>query len=161
VGDDVALGQMLKRAGGRPGVFKATGLVSLQMYPSMRAMGRAMEKAALPILGRFHLSVLFATGFTLLLVEVVPFVLCTVAPAGLARALGGVASALLLTAAAAEARWCQRPWLATLAVPLGTAIMVAMTLAAGVKTWLRGEITWRDTRYSLKALREGQRLEFL
>jgi glycosyltransferase involved in cell wall biosynthesis len=159
VGDDVALGQLLKRAGARPGVFDATGLVSLQMYPSVRAMGRGMEKAALPILGRFRLSLLAATVGVLCLTEVAPFLLALLGPGAPARTLAGIASGFLLLSAVLEARWCHRPLLPTLLVPVGTTVMAVMTLRAGWSTWRRGSITWRDTEYSLKELRAGQRLE--
>lgn len=44
IGDDVALGMMLKRSGARPAVLNGRSEVSLEFYPSLRALSRSLEK---------------------------------------------------------------------------------------------------------------------
>lgn len=154
-GDDVALGMMVKRAGGHLELIDGQGHVSVPMYRSLPEFLRGIEKngsttATIPM--PVFVMALAALGALVLS----PLIALTVGPPWL-RALGGLAL-LAYTAAEIAALWTNtRRWLPALAWPLGGALM-----AYGLtrSTWLakrNGGVSWRGTFYSLDELAEGRR----
>lgn len=152
VGDDAALGVMLKRSGARQAVVIANGAVHLEFYDSLRGMARALEKngAAAPApLMLVMLAVLsmcelgFLVGFV---------------GGGVARVMALVG---FVVAVAVQLRVCGwlglRRWPAVLVgvavVPLVWAVGRSVVLA-----WWRGGVIWRGTFYPRAVLRAGARL---
>ncbi len=153
VGDDMALGALMKRAGVKCAVLVAQEAVTLEFYPSLAALFRALEKngaqapAAQMVGGLLALTAL-ELGFY----------------AGLWSGLAWVQLLSLATFALAVhtdwsvARWLRMPsWTALMpglgALPLNVAMLRSCLLAAA-----RGGVVWRGTFYATAVVRAGQRL---
>ncbi len=157
-GDDVALAQMVKRAGGTVEMVDGREFASVAIYRSVAELVRGIEKngsttAAYPF-------ALFAGVFAVLgAVLTAPAVALALGPDWL-RALAAV-TIVAYTAGDCVAVWVNtRQWAPGLAWPLGFAIMAYAMLRS---TWLahrRGGVYWRGTFYPLAQLAEGRRFTF-
>jgi hypothetical protein len=160
VGDDVALGQMLKHSGARSVAVNGRRAVSLQFYESVPHMARHVEKAAgLAAVGPL---MLFASSITLWVLEVSSFLALAVALAYSAWAVAATAAGLSLAAmgiSALAAHTMAQPLLPALLIPLGATVSTALTARAAVLAQLRGGIYWRGTFHSLEQLRGGARFK--
>ncbi len=153
IGDDAALGVMLKRSGARQAVLNGRSAVSLEFYPSYLALTRALEKngASIPfpallvgnlLLGVFECGFLagFFSGHTpLVLLSAATWVVAAMATEGLCRWLGFPRGSALF------------PFLGVL--PLAWAI-----LRSGALALIRGGVMWRGTFYPTPVVRAGLRL---
>jgi hypothetical protein len=153
IADDMGLGVMMKRSGAKCAVVAAPSGVSLEFYPSLSAMTRALEKN-----GAQAPAPLMLMGLAALLTAELGFY------AGLASAVPWVrlvAVASFLLAASTDffvARWLRMPaWPALFpgagAIPLAFAVARSCLLALK-----RGGIVWRGTFYPTVAVRAGQRI---
>jgi hypothetical protein len=153
IGDDAALGVMLKRSGARQAVLNGRSAVSLEFYPSIQALTRAIEKngASIPfpliLVGNLLLAVLecgFLAGFVS---GHLPLVL-----------LSAVTWAVAARATAALCRWLGfKPgsaWVPFVGVlPLAWAM-----IRSGALALVRGGVIWRGTFYPTPVVRAGLRL---
>lgn len=156
--DDLGLGQMIKRAGGRCGIAEGGGRVALQFYGSLGEMARGLEKNAFAFVGGYRFRRLLLAMGLLLAVEWMPFSGLMVLPGPWRWVAGGlVIWALALNGLCA--RFFRRPLLSALAFPLGTTVLAALMTRAGWLAWRRGGIDWRGTHYSIAALRAGSRVK--
>jgi glycosyltransferase involved in cell wall biosynthesis len=150
--DDVKLGLLLRRAGKRTRAFIGADDVEAHWGTNLLSMIRIMEKNYFAALG-FRFSVaLGVIGFTALLISIVLLGLVSGDAAGLAAALSPLG---LILPAAILARRTGWPWQSALGVPLVLPVFVCALLNSTFKTLFHGGIRWRDTFYSLKALRAG------
>ena len=150
--DDIKLGLLVRRAGGRSRVYFAPRDADADWCPGPRAMVKGLEKN------------LFAnTGFSLPRVAagagvVSAFWLLGMAgprvgtPAGIAAGQG--LAALAVPGVAAAVRLRMSP-LAGLLVPLAVPVMVVALVNSAWVTLRRGGVRWRDTFYPLAELRAG------
>jgi cellulose synthase/poly-beta-1,6-N-acetylglucosamine synthase-like glycosyltransferase len=153
IGDDVALGVMLKRSGARQAVLNGRSEVSLEFYPSLRALTRALEKngASVPF------PVLFFGNLFLVVLEcgLLAGVLSGHGPLRLlAVGTWAVASGVTL----GLSRWLGFPrwpaWIPFLGVlPLAWAMV-----RSGVLALVRGGVLWRGTYYPTSTVRAGSRM---
>jgi cellulose synthase/poly-beta-1,6-N-acetylglucosamine synthase-like glycosyltransferase len=153
IGDDAALGVMLKRSGARQAVLNGRSAVSLEFYPSFQALTRALEKngASIPfpaiLVGNLVLCVLecgFLAGFGLghplwVLLAAVSWAVAAGATVGLCRWLGFKPGSA----------WV--PFLGVL--PLAWAV-----IRSGALALVRGGVMWRGTFYPTPVVRAGLRL---
>lgn len=170
VADDVGVGYLARRGGGRAALALAGEDVSVEWYPSLGAMARGLEKNLFGVIGHYRLPRALARTALYAVTSAAPlFVLATagaaVAGAGPAAEHAGLAAAaaagVVGSAAFAAARVCrlgQRP-AAALLEPVGALVLCAMIVRSSVVTWWRGGIEWRGTFYPLSALRAGQRVK--
>jgi glycosyltransferase involved in cell wall biosynthesis len=152
IGDDVALGLMLKRAGARLRAINGVEDASVLFYPSFWAMARSLEKngASFPFWGIVAV-VLLVTGF-----ELSPL-FALAGPGGLR--LAGLA--LLLLAAGvtfAFTRWFREPAWPALVPWLGILPLALVMLRSALLAQLRDGVAWRGTFYSRAEVRAGGRL---
>lgn len=150
IGDDQALGVMLKRLGGAAQrVVVAREAVSLQFYPSFLALARALEKngAQAP----FPLVLLFLAVLTIL-------ELGWLAGFALAWPLGVSAWAFNAAVGLAVARWLGHPRWPALLPGLGFLPLAAAMGRSGLLAWRRGGVMWRGCFYPTALLRAGRRL---
>jgi glycosyltransferase involved in cell wall biosynthesis len=153
IGDDVALGVMLKRSGARQSVLNGRSEVSLEFYPSLRVLTRALEKngASVPfpvLLGGNLLLVVLECGLLaglfsghppLVLLAAGTWVVGSAVTVGLCGWLGFSRRSALL------------PFLGVL--PLAWA-----TIRSGVLALVRGGVLWRGTFYPTSLVRAGMRV---
>jgi hypothetical protein len=161
--DDVGLGMMIKRAGGRSFFAFAQQNLSVEWYPSVAAMFKGLEKNLFGSTANYHWWV---TGINVL-------ALCALAAApglallgGLIEGWGSLLSAGLTAWAThwafslcASQGWRSR--FSLLLVPLGLIMIGAMMIHAAWKCLKHGGVDWRGTRYPLAQLRSGQRVKLL
>jgi hypothetical protein len=154
VADDVALADMMKRAGGRSEVLRGGAHVGMQLYLNVREYARSAEKAATLFSFRVWPAVLGAAAS--LAIECAPLVLVPLA-GGLAWWLSATALLLALVATASLARACgQRPGPALL-FPLGVAMSAWAMLRAAILGRRQGGLRWRTTFYPAAQLLAGRR----
>ncbi len=153
IGDDAALGLMLKRWGARQRVVVAKTTVSLAFYPSCQAMVRALEKngASAPF------PILLSTLLTLLVLEsaaTIPLLFGDLRLQVLAALLWACASLCQY----AWSRWLELPRWPALVPFLGVfPLTYALVRSAVLAVW-RGGVMWRGTFYPTRILRAGMRL---
>jgi GT2 family glycosyltransferase len=162
--DDVGLGLMVKRAGGRSYFAFAQQHLTVVWYPSVAAMFKGLEKNLFGSTAnyRWWLTAIDTLGLTAL----------AAAPAlalfvGLSESRGLLSSAGLSALAlhwsfslcAATQGWRSR--FSLLFAPLGLLMIGAMMVHAAWKCLAQGGIDWRGTRYPLQQLRAGQRVKLL
>jgi hypothetical protein len=157
--DDVAFGQMMKASGARCAVRSAGDRLSLHFYRSLGEFLRGIEKNGYSVLGmlRLHLAALVAA--LVLLVEVGPFV-GVVWPGAppVARVVGGAALLVTSIVQGGIAAWAKRDVLPAVVPLFGPLVCLFGMVRAVVLAHARGGVTWRGTKYSLPALREGLRV---
>ena len=160
LGDDVALGMMLKRNGARSGMVNAALHVSVCWYDSLAQMARGSERGGFTVLARFSLLRALVLGTVMLCLELSPFV--ALLPMGLPvlQAVGGITAVLALAAATALNAWARRPVLPALLLPVASIVLVGFVIRAGYLGWRRGGIVWRGTFYQTQMLRKGARVRF-
>ncbi len=146
IGDDMALGVLMKRHGFRSRVLNGRDALSLDFYPSYVALARAVEKngaaAPFPTLVLANLSlVVLETGFF----------------AGPPALL--LAGLLLSIAASLRAcTWLGLPRWPCFAPGLGIALLSGAMLRSAVLCVVRGGVLWRGTLYPTAEVRAGNRL---
>lgn len=162
VGDDVALGMMMKRSGARCGVVGAQEHLSLRMYQDLRGVIQGTAKAACAV-----------SQYRLLPQVAIPALICaaTVAP-WIALGVGAAtthAGLLVLGALGAAAQWVgplvatrvlRLPRSSVLLAPVGSVLLQLIIGATGTAALLRGSVEWRGTKYPVAALRAGSRYRF-
>lgn len=154
IADDMALGLLLKRAGARQRVLVAQEAVSLEFYPSLRAMGRALEKngamapAALTLLG-LALVCALELGYLAAVISDDP----RVHGLGLISWLLGAATQLGIS------RWLRVPLWPALLPGLGVVPLAFAIARSALLAWRRGGVTWRGTFYPTAVVRAGRRIQ--
>jgi hypothetical protein len=159
--DDLALGQMLKAHGARARVLNAAGSIWLDFYPSVGEFVRGGEKNSFALLGAFSYVRLALVLCALLGLELgacvpvawpdTPWSVRAGAALALALSTGG---GLLVN------RWLARPANEVVLWPVAIVVFVLGAVRSGWLALRRGGIVWRDTPYSIAALREGRRVRF-
>jgi cellulose synthase/poly-beta-1,6-N-acetylglucosamine synthase-like glycosyltransferase len=156
--DDVGLGRMLQARGARCAFATGFQHVSVEWYPTLRAMFRGLEKnffaAAHYSAARLFLSVGLIWG--MLLGPAAAFL------SGRPVLIGLGAACLILSAADSlllSRRYGKR-LLPSLLLPAGFFLMFLMQLRSGLKCLIRGGMEWRGTFHSLRELRAGQRVRW-
>lgn len=145
IGDDMALGVMLKRTGAKCAFVNACDEISLEFYPSYDAMMRAVEKngaqAPAPVmLAGLALLTFLEFGFYA------------------AREVGVVVYFVAVITEFLVAQWLRRPlWVALLpgVGALGLNFAMARSCLLAIK---RRGVVWRGTFYSTATVRAGRRL---
>jgi glycosyltransferase involved in cell wall biosynthesis len=158
--DDVGVGLLMKRAGGRSGIYASAGEVHLEWYGSFADTIRGLEKNAFAGFARF--SGLRATWMILFLLVV---------------SFGGVAIALAMHSLilfcgyllvfsilpALGILWAKSEqkigfWIG-LFIPIGFLLIAYVLARSSWKTLRQRGIYWRETFYSIDELRAGQRVK--
>ena len=148
--DDLVLGRLLKRHGGRAAVWHGDRTVEVDWYASARGLVRGMEKNAYSGMNyRLWAAVLSTAG---LLLHAALFVFPLVLH-GLWRLVAIADLAVIVVATGACARLVGQSPLCALLQPVSVLLMAfAQTRAVALTIW-RGGIEWRGTFYSLSSLR--------
>ncbi len=147
--EDYALGRRVRAAGMRQRMVFAPGLVLVRWATGMGGIVRGMTKNAFAAMG-FHLwaAAVFCgfAGIVFLLPLLGLVWWRTVLPSVIALACVAVHYRAMAEVTGVEARW---GWM----YPLGAgAVVWAMVRSVAVTLW-RGGVRWRETFYSLRALR--------
>ena len=155
--DDLGLGLMMKRWGNRAQVVFAQPQLSLDWYSSIGEMIRGLEKNSPGLTHYRWWKALAMVAF---------FVGCLVAPGGLLclpmivsiGLLVGLLGVALIASRVLAKRTCFSLGSFLLA-PVGFAMLTFIFVRSCCLLWWRGGVSWRGTKYDLRLLREGQRIE--
>lgn len=156
IDDDLALGRMLKRNGFRQMAMQAGKSISLQWVHGWKGVLNALHKNAFTGLS-YNVFLLIAVSFTMISVDIVPFVLALTASGPVLI----LALASLLMIFLIYALW-QRFYRHSL--PLfflhfaGSCLVLVIMWRSCLEALLKGGINWRGTFYSLKELRQFQKV---
>lgn len=151
--DDVKLGKMIKKNGGKIDFQMAPKLLSVRWQPSLWGVVTGLEKNGFASLNYSILQVLFFSfvfGLTMMFPYVAPFVL------NLKDASGFIATAILwhLVFAALVLRLPGGVALAPL-FPVGAVVMAFAYWRSTYITLKQGGVRWRNSFYPLAQLRKG------
>lgn len=157
VADDMGLGLLAARAGGRCGVLNARGLLRLPWYSGVGEMFDKLQKNWFGIVGRFEPVRLAALAAAVLWCST-SGLLALVAPSPVHVAGALAAPALMLGTALLTSRWMGLPLLPAFFVPLGCVLLGAMMIHANVQGVRLGGIRWRGVVYPSAELKPHQRV---
>jgi len=162
--DDVGLGLMVKRAGGRSFFAFAQQHLTVAWYPSVAAMFKGLEKNLFGATAdyRWWVTVIETCGLSAL--AAAPPLAAFIGLSqgrGLLFSVGLAALALhwVFSLWATDQGWRSR--FSLLFAPVGLVVIGAMMVHAAWKCLAQGGIDWRGTRYPLAQLRAGQRVKLL
>jgi hypothetical protein len=160
VADDIGLGLMMKRWGGRPGLVLGRGQVRHEPYLTLADAVRGLEKNCFAQGARF--SPWRGTALVVLAVvgALAPF--AAFLPVGVPwlPVVGAGALVLFGTAASILARAFGASLASVLpSLPLGDFVMAYVIARATVLGVRRGGLVWRGTTYPTELLRAGQRVD--
>ena len=162
--DDVGLGLMVKRAGGRCYFAFAQQHLTVVWYPSVAAMFKGLEKNLFGSTANYRWWVTVIGAFGLwAMAAAVPLAAFVGMTESRGLLFGAGLAALVLHVAfslgALSQGWRSR--FSLLFAPAGLVMIGAMMLHAAWKCLAQGGIDWRGTRYPLEQLRAGQRVKLL
>jgi len=151
--DDMAVGLIVKRSGGRSRFAGHDGMVRARWQEGLAALIRGVEKNAFAALG-FHVPATIGAVMAQLALSWIP-VLGLFAAEPLTRAAAIVAWSGVFLAYATTSRVVEtRTWHAV-TMPIGATLLGYAILASMVQALRRGGVVWRGTFYSLRELRRG------
>jgi hypothetical protein len=157
--DDMALGAMVKAAGGRCDYVNGRGAASVSIYGSLGEFFRGVEKNGSSLAHTPFVAV--AAVFALLgCVEYSPLVALGLglgAHVGWLAWLGAVTTLLATVATVLPLHRNTGMWLPALGWPVGWAIMAGGVLRSAWLAHLRGGVVWRGTFYPIAEVLKAQR----
>jgi len=159
VADDIGLGLMMKRWGGRPGLLIGRGQVRHETYATVFDAVRGLEKNGFAQGARFSAW----RGSALVVLAVVgafaPFAAFLPMGPPWLPLLGAGTLAVFAIAARILTRAFGAPLVSVLAsLPLGDLLMAYVIARATLLGVRRGGLVWRGTTYPTGLLRDGQRV---
>jgi len=157
--DDVGLGYMIKRSGGRSAFAVGLSDVRVAWYESLPAMARGLEKNMFGAFCRYRVSRLVALAAFALLLFPAPVAALLLPPRPWLPILGASAILLFSAGAVVVAARTRRSVLPFLLGGWGAFVLGVFVLRSAWRVLSDGGVTWRGTFYPLEALRAGQRVK--
>ncbi len=155
--DDVGVGLMVKRSGGRGMVARAGDQISLEWYQSLGEMARGLEKNS-PGLTKYNWF--RAVGLLSILPLVFGGFLCLFFLSPVVSAFAWTICLLFpLMIMSTLSRQTALARSSFLLLPVGLAVLWVIIARALFLLYRRGGVQWRGTQYNIRQLREGQRLD--
>ena len=158
VGDDMALGMMLKESGARSVLVNAYGLLGLYWYRTLAEMSHGAEKAYSSV-GRCSLVRIAVLSAVLVAMEWSPLIALIGWNIPGLRWAGAAMLAAAVGCHAILARWSKSRMLPGLFFLLAALLTAGIMLRSGWLGFLRGGVVWRGTLYGKDQLRSGRRLK--
>jgi cellulose synthase/poly-beta-1,6-N-acetylglucosamine synthase-like glycosyltransferase len=152
--DDLKLGKLVKLRGFRQDLVSGSdGLIVVHWYGSLWELVRGLEKNTYAAID-YNLFAAVFISITMLLFNIWPYfaVFLTTGPARWIYLANIVVLTLLLASSARETR---NPLSCALGFPLAVLLFLFIQWRSIFLTYWNNGIQWRDTRYSLKELREN------
>jgi glycosyltransferase involved in cell wall biosynthesis len=155
--DDLTLGQMMKRSGGRSDMINGRGCVGVQWYPTFKEMAVGIGRALFVGIPNFSLTGLVLLSCFTFTLDMIPFVILIPMGIPYLPIAGLIIVLIAFSTSILTARFINLPLIPALFLPLGNIIVFFIALIIGTMTSIRGGIVWRGTFYSNKRLKEGRR----
>lgn len=157
IDDDLGLGELLKRRGGRAAFCFARDVAEVEWYPSLGAMVRGLEKNAFAGVGYRTWFVLLASA-ALIVLFLGPWLLAALpAATWLERGLLLATGAIQLIGATRAARDAGLDPRAGLLFPLGIVLFLFILWRSTLVALVTRRVRWRGTDYALDELVEAWR----
>ncbi len=157
VGDDLALGQMLKACGARQTVLNGRDLMDIEFHSSIGDSLRSAERATYTSIGNFNLARLSLVAVATLILELSPLIALAAVRSPLDLIFVLPALVVALAAMLVPNRmWGRASWNLVL-FPIATFIFCYSMVRSGVLGVKRGGIIWRGTFYPNDELKAGRR----
>jgi len=150
--DDLKLGLLVRRAGGRTRAFLGAADVECHWGATVGSMIRIMEKNYFAVLEYRFSLVVGGTFFFLLVATVLALGLLSGTVAGIAAAFSPFFLVLPAIVLARRLGWA---WPCALLMPFMFPVFLYALLNSAFVTLHQGGVRWRDTFYSLETLRAG------
>jgi hypothetical protein len=160
LGDDIALGQMLKASGARCSLAMGRGMLDVLFYPTMGAMARAAERAGFTSIGHFSLPRIVAEVAGYWAMEFAPYAALAFWRIPVLQIAGAALIVIAQGTCISLNRWAGARMLPAMAQPLGAAMNGILMLRAGILGTIRGGVWWRGTFYPSSLLGKGRRVRF-
>jgi cellulose synthase/poly-beta-1,6-N-acetylglucosamine synthase-like glycosyltransferase len=152
--DDMKLAKLLKRHGFRQGVAYGTGLISVESHQTLPGAVRGLNKSMFSGLD-YRIGAMVAGVLMLFLTNVLPvFGLFSRSTTGILCRLN-IFSTFLVYAYRAKHVGDETPWWYAVLHPFGIGIFIYAMVRSASTTLVNGGIEWRETRYSLKDLKDN------
>lgn len=158
--DDMALGLVIARAGGRGRALIAPKLFELEWYSSVAAAVHGFEKNAFGAMARYQAAWTVAIVGTTLLGAVGPFLPLLDPVATWVCALPVVALGTLLVLAVVARLRLGHSLISGLLVPAANLIFAWGLVLSTIRCLQQGGIKWRGTLYPIEELRKGRKIAF-
>lgn len=160
VADDVGMGLLIKRAGGKSAFALAQKLLSIDWYPSVSSMFQGLEKNLFGAGSHYQVIRLLIMVSILWLFVFAPFV-AFVLPTPQWLTIFALVTLLWLPVMMFTGKTSDTGhYSSVLFIPVGQFLFTLMMLHSGLMCKLRGGITWRGTLYSTSRLKKYQRIKF-
>lgn len=152
--DDLKLGKLVKQNGGRQAMVWGKGVMSVAWYHSIREMIAGLMKNAFAGVG-YSLFLVIMSTVALFGMMVFPFI-AVFLTTGKTLWLNIATIVVLILSFWDNTQFVGlRRWY-VIGFPFATLLFIYILWKAALRTLIRGGIEWRDTRYSLKDLRENK-----
>ncbi|MBS1807086.1 MAG: glycosyltransferase [Acidobacteria bacterium] len=152
--DDLKLGKLVKKNGGRQEMIWGEGVMSVAWYHSIKELVHGLMKNSFASV-EYSLLLLVASTLAMAFFNLFPFVAVFIT-SGNTRWINLAAVILLIIVFCDNARFVGLPPWHILGYPFATLLFMYILWKAALTTILRGGIYWRDTKYSLKELRQNK-----
>lgn len=159
--DDVCLGLMIRRSGGKTWLVGAAACLKVKWYTSIQDMMVGLERVSFATAGNFSFRTTLFRVAQLLVIELFPFVvLATVHVAWVQWVCIGLIMLGLMNAIWIV-RWGNGNVAAAFLYPVGALIFSLIILRGGWLGRRRGGVWWRGTFYPTEVLRKGKRVRMM
>jgi hypothetical protein len=149
--DDIKLGRMVKKSGGRQMIANGIGIIRVRWYANVRQLVRGLRKNTFAGM-RYSLAITAGAVVIQLAVNIWPFIAVFTTSGAVRWTNVAIAVMLMLMYMAVAIGNRGRPWLA-IGYPIAAAIFVFILIDSTWRTLSRGGIEWRGTFYPLAALK--------
>jgi len=159
VGDDVALGMMMKQVGSKSSFATTEEAISVSWYHSFAGMVRGLEKNSFGIISQYNLWLLILQVIFIWAFISAPILALSATSFPFLWLAGALVGALLLILALAAKIIRGAAFMPIFLMPLGFFLLSLILLRAGILCVWRGGIVWRGTLYTISELKKGQKLK--
>ena len=149
--DDIKLGRMVKKSGGRQMIAQGIGMIRVKWYGSVRELAHGLRKNTFAGM-RYSVGLTVGAVIVQLVVNIWPFVAIFTTTGAVRWINVAVAVMLMLMYMAVAIGNRGRVWLA-IGYPIAAMIFVYILIDSTWRTVSRGGIEWRGTFYPLAALK--------
>lgn len=154
VADDMKLGYLAKKHGGRSVVMYSDGIVSVRWREGALDIVRGLIRSGFAGMD-FSLGRLLYSLTGLLVTGPIPIILLVCSQDPYIRVGSAVAMVMMLIALALTARSQRFPVWTAILYPITTVLFLVGVVGSAVMAWVRGGVMWRGTFYTIGELRKG------
>ena len=154
--DDVTMGQILKSSGAKTLMLLGKKFVGVRWYSNLRSLFDGMGRAMMTGLGNFNFLQLFLLSTIAFVIDITPFIILIPFGIPYLQFIGIISIVFIISATIITDRLMNRSFHYSFFLPIGYVLIYLISLYGGFKVFTNGGLTWRDTFYSTKDLKDGR-----